>query len=76
MNEVPGPESTASQAAREGNREAFGYLFPGLLLDGVLDAGRLGELLGVEVAGLKDGKERFGLMWSGRSKAISALQEK
>ena len=76
MNEVPGPESTSSQPASEGNREAFGYLFPGLLLDGVLDAGRLGELLGVEVAGLKDGKERFGLMWSGRSKAILALQEK
>jgi adenine-specific DNA-methyltransferase len=54
--------------------EEFKQLFPGVISDGVLDAGRLGELLQTDVSGLKGGKERFGLMWSGRQKAIEALQ--
>jgi adenine-specific DNA-methyltransferase len=54
--------------------EEFKQLFPGVISDGVLDAGRLGELLQTDVSGLKGGKERFGLMWAGRQKAIEALQ--
>ncbi len=74
MNEVPGPESTGSQPPSERFREAFDNLLPGVLQDGVLDANRLGELLDVDVSGLKEGKERFGLMWAGRQKAVEALQ--
>ena len=74
MNEVPGPESTGSQPPSNKNLGAFQALFPGLLRDGALDAHALGEILDVEVAGLKEGKERFGLMWAGRQKAIEALQ--
>lgn len=74
MNEVPGPESTGSQPPSKTFRSAFQDLFPGLIQDGVLDVRRLSDLLDVDVAGLKDGKERFGLMWAGRQKAIEALQ--
>lgn len=72
MYEVP--ESTGSQPPSERFREAFGDLFPGLLQDEVLDANRLSELLDVDIAGLNEGKERFGLMWAGRQKAVEALQ--
>lgn len=74
MSEVPGPESTATSSPSEASLEALERLFPGAIQDGVLDAARIGEALGIEVAGLKDGKERFGLMWAGRQKAIEALQ--
>jgi adenine-specific DNA-methyltransferase len=74
MEPVPGPESTATQSPSLANLEAFRNLFPGVVQDGVLDAGRLGEALGIDVSGLKDGKERFGLMWAGRQKAVEALQ--
>ena len=42
-------------------------LFPGVVADGVLDSGRLGELVGLDAAGLKNSRERYGLMWAGRS---------
>lgn len=74
METVPGPESTATSSPSIANLEAFMELFPGVIQDGALDAARLGEALGVDVAGLKDGKERFGLMWAGRQRAIEALQ--
>lgn len=74
MSEVPGPNSTATTSPSEANIEAFQKLFPGVVQDGVLDAARIGEALGLEVAGLKDGRERFGLMWAGRQKAVEALQ--
>lgn len=74
MDNVPGPESTASLSPSQANLEAFRDIFPGVVQDGVLDAARLGEALGIDVAGLKDGKERFGLMWAGKHKAVEALQ--
>ena len=74
MEPVPGPESTATTPPAVANLEALNALFPGVIQDGVLDAARLGEAIGIEVAGLKDGKERFGLMWAGRQKAVEALQ--
>jgi adenine-specific DNA-methyltransferase len=48
-------------------------LFPGVVVDGVLDAARLGELVGFDVAGLKDGRERYGLMWAGKHEAVQSL---
>lgn len=74
MNSIPGPESTATTPPSQANLEAFQTLFPGAIQDGVLDAARLGEILAVEVAGLKDGKESFGLRWAGKGRAIEARQ--
>ena len=54
-------------------RVAFEDLFPGVLADGVLDAGRLGELLDTDVAAVADGRERFGLMWAGKKEAVQSL---
>jgi adenine-specific DNA-methyltransferase len=74
METVPGSESTATSSPSIANLEAFKELFPGVIQDGALDAARLGEALGIEVSGLKDGKERFGLMWAGRREATEAMQ--
>lgn len=74
MSEVPGPSSTETNPPGVKNLEAFKALFPGVIQDGVLDAARLGELLDTDVAGLKNGKERFGLMWAGKGAAVEALQ--
>lgn len=74
MDKLPSPEGTATTSPSISNLEAFQKLFPGVVLDGVLDAPRLGELLDIQVTGLKDGRERFGLMWAGRSQAVNALQ--
>lgn len=57
----------------EANRAAFEQLFPGILADGVLDAGRLGELLDTDVAPAADGRERYGLMWAGKQDAVRSL---
>lgn len=54
--------------------EKFSSLVPGVIQDGVLDVIRLGELLGIPTAGVPDTKERFGLMWAGKAKAVEALQ--
>lgn len=48
-------------------------LFPGAVADGVVDATRIGELVGMPVAGLKDGRERYGLMWAGKKEAVASL---
>lgn len=48
-------------------------LFPGTFADGVVDAARIGELVGMPVAGLKDGRERYGLMWAGKQEAVASL---
>ncbi len=61
------PPSTAVLAALQ-------VLIPGAVADGVIDAQRIAEAAGLPVAGLKDGRERFGLMWAGKSKAVEALQ--
>lgn len=54
-------------------RADFEQLFPGILADGVLDAGRLGELLDTGVAPVADGRERYGLMWAGKQDAVRSL---
>lgn len=55
------------------NRAALTRLFPGVLVDGVLDAAKLGELLDVPVAQVPDGRERYGLQWAGKAEAIRSL---
>ena len=74
MTEVPGPSSTQTTPPSEANLEAFKSLFPGVIQDGALDSVRLGELLDTPVSGVKEGKERFGLMWAGKKRAVEALQ--
>ncbi len=73
MNEVPGPSSTQTTPPSEANLEALEELFPGVIQDGALDAGRLAEYVDVPVAGLVNGKESFGLMWPGRKNAVEAI---
>lgn len=63
-------ESEDIAAAR---RAEFEQLFPGVLADGVLDAGRLGELLDTDVAQVAGGRERYGLMWAGKQDAVRSL---
>lgn len=48
-------------------------LLPGVLVDGVVDATRLGELLDAPVSAIADGRERFGLMWAGKQDAVKSL---
>ncbi|OBG34921.1 site-specific DNA-methyltransferase [Mycolicibacter heraklionensis] len=48
-------------------------LLPGVLVDGVVDATRLGELLDVPVSAVAHGRERFGLMWAGKQDAVRSL---
>lgn len=48
-------------------------LLPGVLVDGVVDATRLGELLDVPVSVVADGRERFGLIWAGKQDAVRSL---
>ena len=74
MSEQPEHIQIETTPPNQRNLEEFRRLYPGLLQDGVLDAAGLGAALGVEVTGLQDGKERFGLMWAGKHKAIEALQ--
>jgi adenine-specific DNA-methyltransferase len=54
-------------------RVAFEDLFPGVIVDGVLDVGRLTELLDVPPTAVPDGRERFGLMWAGKNEAVRSL---
>jgi len=54
-------------------RTAFEALFPGVVADGVLDAGRLAEFLDIDVAPVADGRERYGLMWAGKQDAVRSL---
>src|SRR6476646_5680161 len=65
--ELDSPDLAAEKLA------AFQDLFPGVIADGVLDAGRLGEQLDTEVAAPADGRERFGLMWAGKQDAVRSL---
>lgn len=55
------------------NRAAFDELFPGVAADGVLDAAKLGELLGLDVALVNEGRERYGLQWAGKQDAVRSL---
>lgn len=73
MTDEPGQVDldTPDLAAR--NRAALNELFPGVAADGVLDAARLGELLGLDVAQTTEGRERYGLQWAGKQDAIRTL---
>jgi adenine-specific DNA-methyltransferase len=65
--EVATPDLAAAK------RAALEELFPGVLVDGVLDAARLGELLDTPVTAPAEGRERFGLMWAGKQDAVRSL---
>lgn len=70
------PERISAETTRpdEVLREQLEQLLPGAVTDGVLDAQRLADLLGVSIAGLQDRPDRFGLNWAGKKSAIKALQ--
>lgn len=55
------------------NRARFEQLLPGVIADGVLDAGRLAELLDMPVAQVEEGRERYGLMWAGKQESVRSL---
>ena len=65
-------ETTTPDLAAE-KLAALKELFPGAVADGVLDAARIGELVDLPVAGLKGGRERYGLMWAGKQEAVASL---
>lgn len=73
METVPGPESTSTTPPSDLNLKDFEDRFPGIIQDGVLDAARLGAILGVDVSASKDAKERFGFLWAGKQEASQAL---
>ncbi len=73
MTDEPGKVGLETEDIAASRRADFELLFPGVLADGVLDAGRLGELLDTDVAPVADGRERFGLMWAGKQDAIRSL---
>jgi adenine-specific DNA-methyltransferase len=73
-NEMPEKISIQTVPPSQSLLEKFSSLFPGVIQDGVLDVARLGEVLGMPTAGNADTKERFGLMWAGKAKAVEALQ--
>src|SRR5829696_7910345 len=73
MSEKPEKVDLETPDLAAAKRAAFEDLFPGVLADGVLDAGRLGELLDTNVTAPADGRERFGLMWAGKQDAARSL---
>jgi len=74
VSESPERISISTESPSESILNSLRSLIPGAIQDGVIDAQKLAELSGLEVAGLKNGVERFGLMWAGKSKAVEALQ--
>lgn len=72
-DEIPKTSTTSSEVPGDKLREHIASLIPGVVQDGVINAELLGELLNAPVAGLKDGKPQFGLMWAGRKLAAEAL---
>lgn len=73
MTDEPGCVETATPDLAAEKLAALKELFPGAVADGVLDAARIGELVDLPVAGLKDGRERYGLMWAGKQEAVASL---
>jgi adenine-specific DNA-methyltransferase len=73
-NDVPEKISIQTDPPSQPLLEKFSNLFPGVIQDGVVDVARLGEVLGLPTSGNADTKERFGLMWAGKAKAVEALQ--
>lgn len=74
MTDEPERVDLASPDLAAQARAALGVLFPGVLQDGVLDATKLGEILGVDVTAPAGGRERYGLMWAGKAEAVHSLQ--
>jgi adenine-specific DNA-methyltransferase len=74
MTDEPENVELASPDLAAQMRLALAELIPGVLLDGVLDATKLGEMLGVDVTSPADGRERYGLVWAGKAEAIRSLQ--
>lgn len=75
MTDEPGKVELKTADLAAANRATFELMFPGVLADGVIDAGRLGDLLDTDVAPMADGRERFGLMWAGKHDAVRSLLE-
>ncbi len=73
MSEKPETVDLSSPDLAAENRAAFEDLFPGVIADGVLDVGRMSELLDIEPSVVPDGRERFGLSWAGKNEAIRSL---
>lgn len=73
MTSDPGNVQLETPDIAAENRAALAASFPGVLADGVLDAAKLGELLDVPVANVTDGRERYGLMWAGKTEAVRSL---
>jgi len=74
MTDEPEKIDLASPDLAAEARTRLETLFPGVIADGVLDATRLGELLDIDVTAPSDGRERYGLMWAGKSEAVRSLQ--
>lgn len=73
MTDEPGSVELETEDIAAARRTAFEQMFPGVLADGVLDAGRLGEILDADIAPVVDGRERYGLMWAGKRDAVRSL---
>ena len=74
MPENPERISISTESPSESILAALSAVLPGAIQDGVIDVERLVELTGLRAPEVKNGPERFGLMWAGKSNAVSALQ--
>jgi adenine-specific DNA-methyltransferase len=74
MTDVPERVPVASSSMSAAVLETLQELIPGAIVDGVLDAQRIADLVGLEVAAMKNSAERFGMMWAGKGKAVASLQ--
>jgi adenine-specific DNA-methyltransferase len=73
MPSEPEKVKVSSPDLVEERRSAFDGLFPGVIADGVLDVGRLSELLDISPSVVPNGRERFGLMWAGKNDSVRSL---
>jgi adenine-specific DNA-methyltransferase len=73
MSNEPGKVDLETPDLAQEKRAIVEALLPGVLVDGVVDATRLGELLDTPVSAVADGRERFGLMWAGKQSAVKSL---
>jgi adenine-specific DNA-methyltransferase len=68
--------STETDSPNKAKLDELRAILPGVFADGVIDAGRLSEEIGVPVVGGIPNEEGFGLIWSGKKEAVSATQLK
>jgi adenine-specific DNA-methyltransferase len=70
------PERLSTQTNQPSTEvlKALQELIPGVIADGVIDAQRISEIVGLPIASAKNGKERFGLMWAGKNESVKAFQ--